>query len=202
MVDKPSEIVLLGAGSHAVSVADLVESTEKYAIIGLLDNRIRRGEVLLGYSYLGPFDNLSRWISRDRCFLVSVGQIGRPGIRVNLFDNLKILGARLSILVSPHAYVSPRSSLDQGTAVFHGAVVNARASIGENCIINSQSLVEHDATVGSHSHIATGARINGGVTVGSRCFVGSGAVIFQGCQIPDDSIVPAGAIVKRWPLDS
>lgn len=201
-MEDNSEVVLLGAGSHAVAVVDLLESTAKFSILGLLDNRIGQGESFLDYFCLGPFDSLSMWISDDRGFLVSLGQIGSPGIRESLYDSLAAINAQLLTIVSPYAYVSPRSSLGRGTAVFHGAVVNARATIGDNCIINSLSLVEHDATVGSHSHIATGVRVNGGATIGSRCFIGSGAVIFQGCQIPDDAVVPAGAVVKRWPLGS
>lgn len=196
------KIVLLGAGSHAVSVLDLVESTGQYSLVGLLDDRKHDGERFLDSVCLGPFESLPKWISEDRAFIVAVGQIGNPGIRETLFESLADLGARIPTIVSPHAYVSGRSYLGTGTAVFHGAVVNAGASVGDNCIINSQSLVEHDAKVGSHSHIATGARINGEASIGSRCFVGSGAVIFQGCQIPDDSVVPAGAVVRRWPLDA
>ena len=194
------DIVLLGAGSHAVSVVDLVESTGEYSVVGLLDDRKNEGAKFLDYFCLGPFESLPGWVSKDREFIVAVGQIGSPGFRLRLFESLLGLDARVVTIASPHAYVSPRSSLGVGTAVFHGAVINAGASIGDNCIINSQSLVEHDAKIGSHSHIATGARVNGEATVGARCFVGSGAVIFQGCKIPDDSVVPAGAIVKRWPL--
>lgn len=201
-METPSEIVLVGAGAHAVSVLDLIEATAELSIFGLLDNRIGKGESFLDYRCLGPFDSLSMWINEERGFLVSVGQIGSPGIRESLYGSLAALNAQVLTVVSPHSYVSPRSSLGRGTAVFHGAVVNARATIGENCIINSLSLIEHDATVGSHSHVATGARVNGGATIGSRCFVGSGAVIFQGCQIPDDAVVPAGAVVKSWPLSA
>lgn len=196
------EIVLVGAGSHAVSVVDLIESTNEFLILGLLDNRLAEEESFLDYVCLGSMDSVNKWVDGNRNFFVSVGQIGGPGIREDLYRVLVSLGAIVASPVSPFAYVSPRSSLGLGTAVFHGAVVNAGASVGENCIINSQSLLEHDAKVGSHSHIATGARINGEASIGSRCFVGSGAVIFQGCQIPDDSVVPAGAVVRRWPLDA
>lgn len=197
---KKFEIMLLGAGSHAVAVVDLLESTKKYSIRGLLDDRETKGSAFLDYLVLGSFNYAGTWIHSEIQFLVSVGQIGRPGLRERLFRDLISVGAPLATPVSPFAYVSARSSLGMGTAVFHGAVVNAGATVGENCIINSMSLVEHDASVGHHTHIATGARVNGGATIGSRCFVGSGALIFQGCQVPDDSVIPAGAVVKRWPL--
>lgn len=196
------KVVLTGAGSHAVSVVDLVESVGSSSIVGVLDDRMPQGKHFLTYACLGDFDSLANWVNRENHFVVSVGQIGGPGIRQSLFENLLRVQAKILTVVSRHAYVSPRSSLGAGTAVFHGVVINAGASVGDNCIINSLSLVEHDATVGSHSHIATGARVNGGATIGSRCFIGSGAVIFQGCQIPDDAVVPAGAVVKRWPLGS
>jgi sugar O-acyltransferase (sialic acid O-acetyltransferase NeuD family) len=192
--------VLLGAGSHAVSVIDLLESAGGYDIQGLLDNRLAAGENFHGYQVVGPFDSLSAHIASDTGVLVSVGQIGSPGIRAELYGRLVESGAKILTPVSPHAYASPRATLGAGTAVFHGAVVNANAIVGDNCIINSMALVEHDATIGHHTHVATGARINGGVSLGDRCFVGSGAIIFQGCRIPSDSIIPGGTIVKSWPL--
>ena len=192
--------VLLGAGSHAVSVVDLLESTGHYDIYGLLENRLAPGDEFLGHRIVGPFDSLSTHLTSGIGALVSVGQIGPPGIRVELYERLVELGATILTPVSPHAYVSPRAVLGAGTAVFHGAVVNANATIGDNCIINSMALVEHDSTIGHHTHIATGARVNGGVSIGDGCFVGSGAVIFQGCTIPNGSIIPAGTIVKSWPL--
>ena len=192
--------ILVGAGAHAVSVIDVLESIGHYDIAGVFENRLLPGVEFCGYPILGSFENLETHAGPGVGALVSVGQIGGPGIRAELFNCLVESGAELLVPISPHAYVSPRASLGIGTAVLHGAVVNANATVGSNCIINSLSLVEHGASIGNHCHIATGAIINGDASVGDRCFVGSGAVIFQGCKIPNDSIVPAGSTVRTWPI--
>lgn len=193
-------LLLLGAGGHGNSTVDLVEQTNAYEIRGILDSLHFHKGSLLDYPILGTFDQLESIVPTFPFFLVSVGQIGLPALRRELFERAQATTASSPVVCSPHSYVSSRAQIGGGTAVFPGAVINANAVVGENVIVNSQSLIEHDVTVGSHSHISTGAKINGGVRIGENCFVGSGAVIFQEVAIPAGSVVPAGTIVKSWPL--
>ena len=51
------KIVLLGAGSHAVSVLDLDESSGQYSLVGLLDDRKHEGARFLDSVCLGPFES-------------------------------------------------------------------------------------------------------------------------------------------------
>lgn len=193
---RKERLALVGAGSHASSVVDLVESTNRFELLGFFENRDFDFKHLGHYSKIGTFDDLDYFDWSSAWFFLAIGQIGGPGIRDSLYKKLVSMGATSASLISPSSYVSPRASVGPGTGVFPGAVVNANATIGENCIINSLSLVEHDAVVGDGCHISTGARVNGSANIGGRSFVGSGAIIFQGVTLPEDSIVPAGAVVK------
>lgn len=193
-------LLLLGAGGHGTATIDLIEQSKDYEIKGILDTLHFSKEELLAYPILGTFESLESMVPRFPYFLVSVGQIGLPGIRRELFERAKAASASSPVVCSPSSYVSSRAALGEGTAVFPGAVINANAIVESNVIVNSQSLIEHDVIVGSHSHIATGAKINGGARIGENCFVGSGAIIFQGVVVPPNSVIPAGKVVKRWPL--
>lgn len=82
------EVILFGAGSYAVSVVDLVQSAGGKSIVGVLDDRVPEGDRFLNYPFLGGFDSLANWINAERCFIVSVGQIGMPGMKQTLFENL------------------------------------------------------------------------------------------------------------------
>jgi sugar O-acyltransferase (sialic acid O-acetyltransferase NeuD family) len=192
-----SSILVVGAGGHARSCIDVVESTGALRIAGLIGKVDEVGSMVFGYTVLGTEADLKRLRPSHREALVAVGHIRTAVPRETLFSLLRDLDFALPVIVSPRGYVSPRATIGEGTIVMHGAVVNAGARIGRNCIVNSQALIEHDVEVGDHCHISTGARVNGGVTVGHGTFIGSGSTILQGIRIGDRCTVAMGASARR-----
>lgn len=189
-------IVILGAGGHARSAIDVIESEGRFAIAGFLSPQPPVSGDVLGYKWLGTDDALGSLLPQFPHVAIGVGQIPRPDLRIKLFQMALSLGAELPVIVSPHSVVSRHTRLGRGTIIMHGAVINAGAVVGQNCIINTMALVEHDAQIGDHSHIATGARINGECAIGEESFVGSGAVVYQSVVLPPRSVVPAGDVVR------
>lgn len=191
------KVVLIGAGGHARSVIGVIEAGGEFNIHGLIDGAFPAGHHVLGHRVLGGNELLEQLNQdKDIRFLITVGQVSAPTIRVRLFEMLAGINARLlSRVTAPTAFVSPHTVIGKGTVIMHQSVVNAGADIGDNVIINNCALVEHDAVIGSHTHISTGALVNGGCRVGDRVFIGSGAVLVHGVSITSDVIVGAGAVV-------
>lgn len=189
-------LILVGAGGHCRSCIDVAERVGRYRIAGLVDLPERKGQSELGYPIIACDADLPQMVSTYNFFLVTLGHLRDPSRRVELYNLLVSLGARLEMLISPLAHVSRHATVGAGTVIMHGAIINAGAVVGCNCIVNTMALVEHDAHVGDHCHISTGAIINGGVTVGERSFIGSQAVTKQGITIPPVSFVMAGSVVK------
>ncbi len=191
-MDKKN-LIILGGGGHAKACLDVILSTNKYTVRGYIDIK-ESTDLKLGIPYLGQHVEISKFI-KSADFLITVGQISSPDIRIVLYQQLKDLGASLATVVSAHAYVSPFARLDEGTIIMHGAIVQFNAVIGANCIINDRALIEHDTQVGNHCHISTGAILNGNVVVGNQVFVGSGAIVRNGISISDNVVVGAGSNV-------
>ncbi|MCK4664750.1 MAG: NeuD/PglB/VioB family sugar acetyltransferase [Bacteroidales bacterium] len=190
------KIILVGGGGHCKSCIDVIEKEGRFEIEGIVDLPEKVGSSILEYKIIASDDDLEELSKKYSNFLVTVGQIQSPGLRINLFNKLIQLGVTLPVIKSPFAYISKYSRIDKGTIIMHHVIINASAYIGENCIINSKALIEHDAIVGNHCHISTGAIVNGGVKVGSRTFFGSGAVSKQYIEILEDSFVKANSIVR------
>ena len=191
------KILLIGAGGHARSCIDVIETINQYEIVGLIEKDNSLTSANLGYPIIGTDDDLKVLRQQVKNALITVGQIKSPKIRIKLYQLLKELDFTLPVIVSPHAYVSKHAQIGEGTIIMHGAIVNANAKIGKNCIINNKSLIEHDAIIGDHCHIATGATINGEVSVGNKTFFGSGAITKQCISIGNNCIIGAGAIIKN-----
>jgi sugar O-acyltransferase (sialic acid O-acetyltransferase NeuD family) len=190
------KILLIGGGGHCRSVIDVIEQSNLFEIVGIIDVQQKVGNNLFAYNILGTNDDILSFKNDVDAFHITIGQIGISDKRANLFDILKKQGLKFPVIISPLAYVSKHASIGEGTIIMHHAIVNAGATIGRNCIINTKSLIEHDAIVGDHCHIATGAIINGGVNVGRDSFIGSGAISKQNSIIPSGSFIKANSIIK------
>jgi sugar O-acyltransferase (sialic acid O-acetyltransferase NeuD family) len=196
MSDK-EKIILVGAGGHCKSVIDVIEQEGKFAIAGIIDVKEKLNTMQSGYKVIATDEQLPDLVKEVGNFCVTIGQIESGEARLRIYETLKSLGAQLPVIISPKAYVSPRTKLGDGTVVMHGAVVNAGASLGANTIVNSLALVEHDAKVGDHCHVSTHAVINGEVIIGNHVFVGSSAVIINNVSVGNRIVIGAGAVVHK-----
>ncbi|MFW2612214.1 NeuD/PglB/VioB family sugar acetyltransferase [Aliarcobacter butzleri] len=188
------KIVLIGGGGHCHSVIDVIEQENKYEIIGIVDTKENIGKKVLNYEIIACDDDLETIFLSSKNALITVGQIESNKIRVKIYNNLKKIGFNLPVIISPLAYVSNHSSIEEGTIIMHHAIVNANTEIGKNCIINTKALIEHDCVVEDNCHISTASVINGGVRVKENSFFGSNATSKQSIEI--DGFIKAGSIVK------
>ena len=188
-------LILVGGGGHCKSVIDVAECIG-YNIIGILDRPEEVGKYVLGYEVVGTDDDMKRFGS-SADFIVTVGQIKSPSLRIRLHKQLAEAGCSLATLVSPKAHVSRHAKVDKGTVIMHQAVVNADAHIGCGCIINTFANIEHDSIIGDYCHISTGVMINGGVQIASGSFIGSQSVINQGIKISKPIVLASLSVVNK-----
>ena len=188
-------LILVGGGGHCKSVIEVAESAG-YNILGILDMPEEVGKPVLDYKVIGTDDNIPDYVDKAE-FVITVGFIKNPSIRIRIFDQIKDAGGRLATIVASTARVSKYAEIGEGTVVMHQTFVNAGARIGRNCIINTFCNVEHDAQVGDQCHISTGVMVNGDCKIGERVFVGSQSVLANGITIGDDIIVGAGSFVRK-----
>lgn len=187
------DIVIIGFGGHAKSVADSIERTGEYKIVGYTD--VQEDTSCDRYEYLGTDDMLEDIYARGvKCAAVCVGYMGKGDVRDRLYDMLKRIGFELPVITDPSAVVSETAEIGEGTFIGKGAIVNAEAKVGKMCIINSKALVEHEDIIGDYSHVAVGANLCGQVKLGDHVFVGSGAVVVQSVTVDSGTRIKAGEV--------
>lgn len=189
-------LILIGGGGHCKSVLEVAESAG-YEIKGILDMPDEVGkEVLPGHKVIGTDDEIPQYV--EECdFIITVGFIKNPALRIKLYNKVKAAGGRLATIIASTAHVSKYAELGEGTVIMHHAFVNAGAKIGDNCIINTFVNIEHDAEVGNQCHISTGTMVNGECKIGENCFIGSQSVCANCIEIASDIIVGAGSVVRK-----
>lgn len=193
------KIILIGAGGHAKSCIDVIESTKKYKIVGLIDNNKKIGEKVFNYKIIGndnDLNQISKKYKNLHCH-ISIGTITNQGLREKIFSNLKKKKLIFPLIKSNKSIISKYAKIGEGTIIMHNVVVNAGSVIGKNCIINTKSLIEHDAIIDDHSQISTGTIINSTVRIGKKCFIGSNSVIKQTVKIRNNSFVNMGSVIFK-----
>lgn len=188
-------LILVGGGGHCKSVQEAAESAG-YQILGVLDMPENVGKEVLSTKVIGTDDDIPAYVDKAE-FIVTVGFIKNPAIRVKLYNKIIEVGGTLATVIASTAYVSKYAEIGEGTVVLHQAFVNAGAKVGKNVILNTATNIEHDAVIGDHSHISTGAMVNGECVVGERCFIGSQSVLANCITVGDDIIVSAGSFIRK-----
>lgn len=187
------DIVLVGFGGHAKSVADCIEREEKYNIVGYTDLEEHQSR----YKYLGSDDVLKDlFASGVHNAAIGIGYMGKGEIRQKLYFKLKEIGYGLPVVIDPSAVVSETAVIGEGSFVGKCAVVNTETKVGKMVIVNTKALVEHECCVGDFSHVAVAAVLCGQVNVGQSAFIGANSTVIQCREIKDNQIVPAGATIR------
>ena len=188
-------LILIGGGGHCKSVIEAAESAG-FQILGVLDMPEDVGKDILSTKVIGTDDDITSYVDNAE-FVITVGFIKNPAIRIKLYNRVKEAGGKLATIVASTAYVSKYATIGEGTVVMHNAFVNAGAKVGNNVILNTFTNVEHDTVVGDQCHISTGVMINGDCKIGANCFIGSQSVLANGITIGNDIIVGAGSLVRK-----
>ena len=189
------KFIMIGAGGHARSVADIVLQNGEYECVGCIDPM--PGDVL-GIQVIGNDNDLESFFAEGIRYIFIA--IGENHLRHKLFGQAVSMGFEPINVISRDAVISPRALLGKGICVMAGAVINVNTVIGDNCIINTRCSIDHDCHIGKSSHIAPGASLSGTVSTGDGVHIGTGASVIDGISIGDWAYIGSGAaVVKHIP---
>jgi sugar O-acyltransferase (sialic acid O-acetyltransferase NeuD family) len=190
-------IILIGAGGHALSCIDVIEQENKYSIHGLVGLKDEVGKKISGYNVIATQDELVDLSKDFRYAFIAIGQIKNVKLRIDLYESVLNTGFKIPSIISPQSFISRTVQIGEGTIIMNGVILNSGVRIGNNCIINSKALIEHGTQVADNCHISTGAILNGDCIVESKSFVGSGAIVKHGITIKAGSFVNMGKIITK-----
>jgi acetyltransferase EpsM len=191
------KIMIWGASSHAMVVADIVKQINAYELVGFLDdiNPERRNSLFCGFPILGgreQLDNLKR---------IGVSHIifgfGNCEARLKLSEMVRSHGFALATAVHPRSIIAEDVFIGTGTVIVAGAVVNTGARIGENVIINTLASVDHECVVEDGVHICPGVHLAGRVIIGRESWLSIGVIVMDRIRIGARTMIGAGSVVVK-----
>lgn len=192
MENNKEEIVILGFGGHAKSVADSIIRSGVFHIVGYTDTHDCKSQ----FNYLGTDDELVNLYKQGvHKAVLGVGFMGESKIRDKLVCLAKGIGFEFPVIIDSSATVAESAMIGEGTFVGKKTVINAESKIGDFCIINIGAIIEHENIVDDYSHVAVGAILCGNVAVGYHSLIGAGTTVIQGRTIGDNCIIGVNSTI-------
>ncbi|MDD4781998.1 MAG: acetyltransferase [Tissierellia bacterium] len=192
------KLLLIGGGGHCKSVLDSILSLNEYSEIGIIDKNEKIGRNILGIPIIGCDDDLSKLYHDGYHYaFVTVGNIGKPSLRIKLYKMLETIGFGIPNIIDSTAIISNQVKMERGIFVGKNVVVNVGTSIKNGSIINTGSIIEHDCIINQFCHIAPGSVLCGEIEVGEHTHVGAGSVIKQQIRIGSNTIIGMGSVVLK-----
>lgn len=190
------KMLLIGGGGHCLSVIESVFELNQYLEIGIVDPVLPVGTMVMGVPVLGNDSDLSRLrLEGYTEAFVTIGSIGDPSKRINIFETLEELDFSLPFIIDQSANVSRDARIGRGVYIGKKVVVNPEVTILDGTIINTAAIIEHGCSIEQFVHVATGAILCGEVMVGRGTHIGAGSVIRQGIKIGSNTLIGIGSVV-------
>lgn len=192
-----NKLLLVGGGGHCKSVLDTLLEQNTYTDIAIADDNIEPQTRVMGVPVIGNCDDLHQYfLSGFEQAFITIGSIGNPQLRVDIFTRLVDMGFHIPNIFDKTSTVSGFASLGRGIFAGKNSVINAAAQVGDGAIINTSVIVEHDCFVGAFAHISSGTVLCGNVHIGERTHIGANSVIKQGLMIGADAMIGMGSVVS------
>lgn len=184
MVKEP--VVILGAGTMALEVADLLDDIGGYDLLGFaVDVPVTPVAKLVDL----PIWDISRLaeLSCSPCLIAGIFSPERSRIIK------KMSGYTWISAIHPSASISKTVLVG---AIGYGVVINRLVTIGRDAYIGDHVLINRGATIGHNTILRDYVTVGPGANIAGNCIIGPGALIGMGANIIQDSRIPAGARIK------
>ncbi len=182
------DLIILGAGIHAVEMADLVDRINAAEPRWRLRGFIRRraddpAETLAGRPVLGTVEALGDW---GDC---------RVAFEHDFRDDPGVGPERWASLLDPSTAVAASAVVGAGCVIYPHGFIGAGAVLGRRVFALAGCTINHDCLAGDHVTLCSGVMLAGGVHVEAGCYLGQGCTIRQNVRLGAGSLIGMGSVV-------
>jgi len=193
-MNKPS-VIIIGNGSHARMIQELIEEDGNYTIIGVTSNDEAATD-FYGYPVLGTDNILETYFQKGvKYAAMGIGGFKNNNLRRKVFNYAISIGYQFINLIHSSAVVSKYAKLGQGIVINPNVIVNNEVVLGDNCMLACGSIVSHETILENHVLISAGVVVGGNCTIGEGTLCALGSKIVSGVNIGKNVLVAAGAVV-------
>lgn len=184
-----NNLIVIGAGGHGKSVAEVVHLQKKLNIIGFLDDSYPEKSHVGDYPILGNTKDLSMYRPLADHVIIAVGNnVLREKLLYSALNN----GFQIATIIHPSAIISSQSQIGRGVTIMAGSIIGTDVVIGDGVIINSGTIVDHDCHLLDFCHLGIGVNVAGGAKIGRTAWIKAGSSLGYNVRIEDFAVVDVG----------
>jgi len=187
---SPSNLIIVGAGGHALSVADAALSAG-WTVVGFYSPDGAGPSLTLG-PVLSSLDSPDL---SDTAFALG---IGTNHSRETVAEDISKRFPQTEIVSVVHAtaWVSPHATVHPGAVILAHTSVGPGSTVGRGALLNTGASLDHESSLGDYASLGLGARTGGNVSVGERTMIGIQAGIVHGVRVGSDCVVGGHSFVN------
>lgn len=179
-------MLIYGASGHGKVIAScLIDAHQD--IHGFFDDGIS-SSMFFEKKCFGKYD---AHVATDTKLVIAIGD---NAIRSKVAQKVR---HSYGTVIHPTAQVDQSVLIDEGTVVFHGAILQVSTQVGKHCIINTGASIDHDCLISDFVHIAPQVTLCGNIQVGKNTLIGANTVILPNLKIGENVIIGAGSVVTK-----
>ncbi|KYG62283.1 hypothetical protein AZI87_17280 [Bdellovibrio bacteriovorus] len=167
------QIFIVGCGGHSKVVTDALVATQRWDIVGYIDE-VPKSSEFLGCPVFNSLTNLYAKFPSVKSAFVAIGDNEKRRLWYKILEDNN---HTLPWIAHPTACLSPTASVGAGTLIGAKSFLGASSKVGRGVIVNTGAIIDHDCEIGDFSHMSQGAIACGGVVVGSNVLIGPGRVV-------------------------
>ncbi len=186
------KILIIGAGSTAVSISEIIYGDKIFQITGYIgiteENKSKIGkDIFRNFKYLGD-KSILKLIDKENAsgFVVGIGD--RYLRELSYYEVLKSEKIPVEI-ISKDSKISDNVEIKTGSVIFPNALISHNVTIGENTFIESGVIIEPNCYIGSNCNIEAGSIISGNSVIKKNTTIGKNSVIGSNLIIGKNRIV-------------
>jgi sugar O-acyltransferase (sialic acid O-acetyltransferase NeuD family) len=188
-----ASLLIVGAGGHGRSVAEIVAISDAWRFVGFVDDSVPRSAAGSAWPVIGATHELAAYRNVADVAIVA---IGNNAVRELLQQQLRDLGFDIASVIHPSAIVAPSARLGVGCAIMAGTVIGTEATLGDGVIVNSGAVVDHHCHVQDYAHLGTNACMAGGSMLGRGAWMQAGSALGYGVQVPAGTVLNVGQTLQ------
>ena len=193
------KIVILGMGSTALSIVDILLREHDYTISGFIgtqeeDKKFSGKKIYRDIPFLGDRSILKDLKKQDVHGFVAA--MGDRYIREEAFFEASSFELRAINAISKNSFIENNVKIGNGVIISSGCVVQHGVQIGNNCIIESGAIIDYEAKINENCNIDAGCLIGSQTIIEKNSSVGARSIILKNIQIGKHQSIEVNAMVK------
>ena len=191
-------VIIFGASGHAKVVIDIIEKSNEYSILGLLDTYRSVGDSIFGYKILGDIGVLPKIVEEFPHCSIFVA-VGDNWIRSLIVKKIVHVSPDINFIsiIHPNAQIGKGVKIGKGTAIMPGVIIDSDSSIGDFCIVNTGSIICHESRLNNFSSLAPNVTLGGNVEIGLFSAISISVSVIHGIKIGQHSVIGASSLVME-----